>query len=395
MGVLTVLHDLLDNESMDSTQEIAIRTGGLAAATVEALSERECASYSVARLILHAADPQAHDPGIEHEISAAIAKDIGREPRGYWVPTRLRPQASGLDTKTNAAGKYTVMTEVRDLIELLRNRARVIQLGATVLSGLTGNVQFPKQLTATSGAWVSENSGTDVMQSDATFGALTLSPKTYASTTSFSRQLLQQSSIDVENFVRNDLATAHALAVDAAALDGTGANNQPLGLLRSVGIGSVVIAAGAGGAPSYAKVLELETAVADANADEAGMKFLTTPIMRGKLKSVPAVNATYGTVPVWQQLANAPGVGDVIGYPGYVSRQVPANKTSGANSDCHCIILGSWPSLIIGEFGILDLVVDPYALKKQGMIEVTSFQMVDIGVRIPAQFAAIQDARNV
>jgi len=395
MGVLTVLHDLLDNESMDSTQEIPIRTGGLAAATVEALSERECASYSVARLILHAADPQAHDVGIEREISAAIAKDIGREPRGYWVPTRLRPQAAGLDTKTNGAGKYTVMTEVRDLIELLRNRARVIQLGATVLTGLTGNVQFPKQLTAATGAWVAENPGSDVAASDATFGALTLSPKTYAATTSFSRQLLQQSTIDVENFVRNDLAIAHALAIDLAALDGTGTANQPLGLLRTTGIGSVVIAANAGGAPTYAKIVELETAVADANADEGGMKFLTTPIMRGKLRSVPAVNATYGMVPVWQQVANAPGVGDVIGYPGYVSKQVPANKTSGTNSDCHAIIFGYWPALVIGEFGILDLVVDPYTLKKQGMIEVTSFQMVDVGVRQPAAFAAVQDARNM
>jgi HK97 family phage major capsid protein len=392
MGVLTVLHDLLNNESMDDTQ-IAVRTGGLATATVEALSERECASYSVARLILHAADPQAHDVGIEREVSAAIAKDIGREPRGYWVPTCLRPRASGLDTKTNAAGKYSVMTEVRDLVELLRNKARVIQLGATVLSGLTGAVQFPRQLAASAGAWVAENPGSDVAASDATFGALTLTPKTYASTTSFSRQLLQQSSIDIENFVRNDLATAHALAIDAAALDGSGTANQPLGLLRTAGIGSVIIAANAGGTPAYAKVLELETAVADANADEAGIKFLTTPIMRGKLKSVPAVNTTYGTIPTWQQVANAPGVGDVLGYPAYVSKQVPANKVSGSNSDCHAIILGYWPSLLIGEFGILDLVVDPYALKRQGMVEVTSFQMVDIGIRQPASFAAIQDAR--
>ena len=50
---------------------------------------------------------------------------------------------------------------------------------------------------------------------------------------------------------------------------------------------------------------------------------------------------------------------------------------------------------MVAEFGVMDLVVDPYRLKKQGMIEVTSFQMVDVGVRQPAQFAAIQDARNV
>jgi hypothetical protein len=43
---------------------------------------------------------------------------------------------------------------------------------------------------------------------------------------------------------------------------------------------------------------------------------------------------------------------------------------------------------------VIELIVDPYRLKKQGMIEVTSFQMVDVLARQPAQFAAIQDART-
>jgi HK97 family phage major capsid protein len=214
-------------------------------------------------------------------------------------------------------------------------------------------------------------------------------------TTSFSRQLLQQSTIDAENFVRNDLATAHSLAIDLAALDGTGEDNQPLGLLRTPGVGSVTMGP-SGGAPTYAKIVDLETAIADVNADADRMKILTTPIMRGILKKTPAVNTTYGALPVWQN-SGSPGVGDVAGYQGYVSKQVPATKvtTDLSHSDCHCIILGYWPSLYVGEWGLLTLIVDPYTAKKRGMIEVTSFQMVDIGVRHPESFAAIQDARNV
>jgi HK97 family phage major capsid protein len=362
------------------------------------VSNHERKTYSIARAIMSLADPTRHEAGLEREISDSISQSLGRAPRGggLFIPTRLQPQASGLDTKSagTSGGKNLVMTEVRDLIELLRAKTRVIQLGATVLSGLTGNVQFPRQTAATTGAWMAENSGSDVAASDATFSALTLSPKTYQSTTSFSRQLLQQASIDIENFVRNDLATAHALAIDLAALDGAG-TLQPTGLLRTTGIGSVVIQVGQGGAPTYAKIVELETAISDANADADGMKLLTTPIMRQKLKLIPRVSATYGTIPIWETIEGRPGVGDVLGYEAYVSKQVPSTKVSGTNSDCHAIILGYWPSLLIGEFGILDLVVDPYALKKQGMIEVTSFQMVDIGLRIPAQFAACQDARNI
>lgn len=368
------------------------KDGGLAHPTVGSLTEGERKDYSVARAIL--AQAEYCGKGLEHEISAAIAKDLGMEPRGLFVPTRLRPQATGLDTKTNAAGKYTVMTEVRDLIELLRNRAKVIQMGATVLSGLTSTIQFPRQLTGSSGAWVAENPGSDASESDATFGAVTMSPKTYAATTAFSRQLLAQSTVDIENLVRNDLAIAHALAVDAAAINGSGTANQPTGLLKTTGIGDVAIGA-AGGAPTYAFIVDLETKIASSNADEAGMAFLTTPVMRGKLKKVGYLDSTYASIPLWNQVANSPGVGELIGYPAYVSNQVPSTLVKTSSSDCHAIILGYWPTLMIGEWGVLDLVVDPYALKKQGMIEITSFQLVDIAVRQPACMAAIQDARNV
>jgi HK97 family phage major capsid protein len=332
---------------------------------------------------------------LEREVSAAIASKLGREPDrgGLFVPTRLRPQAAGLDTKTNAAGNFIVQTEVRDLIELLRNRAKVINpLGATVLSGLQGNIQFPKQLTGSAGQWMEENSGSDVTQSDATFGALVLSPKTYMATTAFSRQLLAQSSVDVEALVRKDLAIAHALAIDLAALDGTGSNNQPLGLLRTAGVGSVQIAANGGGAPTYAKILDLETAIADANADSDQMRLLTTPQVRGQLRKTPLMDSNYVARPVWEK-GSAPGVGDVCGYSAYVSKQVPSNKTSGVNSDCHAIILGSWSSLIVAEWGVFSVVIDPYTAKRKGLIECTSFQLVDIAVRQPAQFSAIQDCR--
>lgn len=369
-------------------------TAGVAEPTVDGMTEKEKRDYSMARAILSMADPN-YSADMERKVSDSIAKDLGRPPKGMYIPTRglARPTMSGLDTKTNAAGKYTVATEIRDLIELFRNRTKLLQLGAQMLSGLQGNIAFPRQLTGSTGSWVAENPGSDVTQSDATFGQLNLTPKTYQSTTAFSRQLLAQSTIDVENFVRNDLAIAHALAVDLAGINGSGSSNQPLGLLKTSGIGSVAVGTN-GGAPTYELIVDLETAVADANADEANMAYLTTPVMRGKLKKTTILSNTVGR-PVWDQSANAPGIGDVIGYPGYVSKQVPSTLVKGSSSDCHAIIFAYWPTVLIGEWGVIDLVVDPYALKKQGLIEVTSFQMVDVGVRQPAQIAAIQDARNV
>jgi HK97 family phage major capsid protein len=366
-------------------------TAGLAQPTVENLTERQRRDYSIARAISHLADPQSVEAGLEREVSQDLAKRLKIAPRGLLIPTRLNPQMAGLDTKTNGAGKYTVPTVTGEFIDLLRNRMKVGQLGAQFLSGLNGNVSLPVQLTGTTGSWVGENPGSDVTAVDATFGIKTLTPKTFAAATSYSRQMLAQASIDVEAFVRNDLATAHALAVDLAAIAGSGNSNQPLGLLGTSGVGSVAIGAN-GGAPTFAKIIDLETAVADANADEAGMAFLTTPVMRGKLKQTVVVGSTDSRM-IWNQNGNAPGVGDLVGYPAHVSKQVPSTLVKGGSGAvCHAIILGYWPSLIIGEWGVIEIVVDPYAKKAQGMIEVASFQMVDVMVRRPAQFAAIQDA---
>lgn len=159
-----------------------------------------------------------------------------------------------------------------------------MQLSATVLSGLSSDVAFPVQLSGSTGTWMTENGGSDVAAVDAVYGQRTLSPKIYQATTSYSRKLLAQSSLDIEAFVRNDLALAHATAIDAAAINGSGSANQPLGLLKTTGIGSVVIAANGGGVVTAAKITDLETAISDANADEAQMSFLTTPKQRGVMK---------------------------------------------------------------------------------------------------------------
>jgi hypothetical protein len=110
--------------------------------------------------------------------------------------------------------------------------------------------------------------------------------------------------------------------------------------------------------------------------------------MRGKLKQTQQFSGTNG-VPVWV------GKNEMNGYNAQVSNQVPSTLTKGTSSDCHAIIFGAWEQMLIGEWGALEVIADPFRLKKQGMIEVTSFQMADIALRQAAAFAAMKDARNV
>src|SRR5439155_6320181 len=101
-----------------------------------------------------------------------------------------------------------------EVIELLRTQARVISLGARVLTGLSGPVSFPKQTGGMTVLWVPENPASDVTSSELALGLVMLQPKTLQGTTAYSRQLLAQASADVERMVRNDLGEAHARAID-------------------------------------------------------------------------------------------------------------------------------------------------------------------------------------
>ena len=75
--------------------------------------------------------------------------------------------------------------------------------------------------------------------------------------------------------------------------------------------------------------------------------------------------------------------GTLAGYTARASNQVSAALGGGSE---HGLIFGNWSDALIGMWGALELVVDPYALKKQGMIEVTSFQLCDIALRHPQSF---------
>ncbi len=378
-------------------ESIVMHAGAISGA-LESLSRKERKDYSIARAILAQCESEV-DASLEREVSQLIEAKIGRPARngGMFIPTRLNsPKMSGLDTTTNATGKYTVATEIRDLIELLRNKMRVVQMGGKYLTGLQGNLQFPTQASPSTLYWTGENPGSNVTETDMTFGVRNMTPHTCMATTAFSRQLLAQSTVDVESLVREDLAKIHALGIDLAAINGSGSANQPLGILKTTGIGSVSMGA-SGGPPTYAAMVALETAIASANADDTNMGFLTTPVMRGRMKKVGKLDSVYASIPLWDQVADSPGKGDLNGYLALASNQVPSNLVTldSSHSDCHAILFGVWPSVIIGEWGVLELISDPYSLKRQGMIEVTSFQLVDVMLRHPEQFAAILDARNV
>jgi HK97 family phage major capsid protein len=354
---------------------------------VAELTEKEKKEYSFVRLMNSI---EGDSNCFEREVSETLRKQFPTRKGGILIPLDLpcikrdvtRAQAFervGLVTTSATAGGNVVFTEFISLIEFLYNRMKVMGLGATKLSGLRETVAFPRQSATGAATWVAENPGSDVSDSDITFAQITLSPKMLQASTSYSRKLLSQASIDVEAVVRAELMQRNALALDLAAINGSGSSNQPRGILNQSGIGSVVTG---GAALINDHFVDLEKVIAAANADEANMAHLTTPEVRASLKKRPKLQNT-AALPIWADNST------VNGYRAEVSNQVPKTLGGGA---AHGIIFGDWSQLLIGDWGVMEIIVDPYRLKKQGMIEVTSYTQMDCNVRHVESFAAITDA---
>jgi HK97 family phage major capsid protein/HK97 family phage prohead protease len=350
------------------------------------LSQKEVRQYSVMRAInalVNPGDRAAQEAaGFERAASDAVAKKMGKASRGFFLPTDV--QKRDLTAGTTTAGGFSVSTDLRpqDFIQALRNAMVIDGLGARMLTGLTGSVAIPKQSGAATAYWVAEN--TAPTESQQTLAQVTLSPKTVGAFTDISRRLLLQSSIDVENMVQTDLATVLGLAIQQAAINGAG-GSAPTGLLTAITPG--IIGGTNGLAPTWQNMIDLETAIASANADVGSMAYLTNAKVRGKLKSTQKFATTNGA-PVWDLGANP-----INGYNAAITNGVPSNLTKGTSSGiCSAIMFGNFSDLVIGMWGTLDLLVDPYTGSSAGTVRVVTLQDVDVAIRNVESFATMVDA---
>jgi HK97 family phage major capsid protein/HK97 family phage prohead protease len=374
----------------------AAEPNGRAIRTAEApeigMTDRETQRYSFLRALHALANPNDRAAqaaaAFEVECSAAAAQRTGRESRGLMVPVDvLRATIANaqrdLTVGTATAGGHTVATDLLagSFIDLLRNSLALSGLGVRMLTDLNGNVAIPRQTGGATAYWVGENAAPT--ESQQAFDQVALTPKTVGAFTDMSRRLLIQSSIDVEALVRQDLATILALAIDLAGVNGSGSSNQPRGILQTSGIGSVP--GGTNGlAPAWSHIVGLETAVAVANADVGNLAYLTNTKVRGTLKQTQRFTST--DTPIWGDN------GMVNGYKTGVSNQVPSNLTKGSGTNLSAIIFGNWADLLIGMWGGLDLLVDPFTGGTAGTVRVSVLQDVDVSVRHAESFAAMVDA---
>ena len=332
------------------------------------MEEKEVRNFSWLRAMNYLANPNdagaRESASFEIEVSEAAAAKRGKASAGITIPNDVLRR--DLKTTPATAGGNLVETvlDSANFIDLLRNASALNQAGATVLTGLEGNLAIPKQTGSASAYWVAESGAPT--ESQQTIGQVSMVPRTVGAFTDISRKLIIQSSIDVENMVRSDLAAVLALEIDRAALYGSGVASEPLGLHNVAGIGGQAFAAGNN--PTFAEAVGMESDVATANALRGSASYITNATIRGNMK-VRAKDSGSGLF-LWT------GDNTVNGYPAYLSNQCEAGD----------VWFGVWSDLIMGYWSGLDLMADPYTHSTSGTIRIRVLQDCDVAIRHAGSF---------
>jgi HK97 family phage major capsid protein len=202
----------------------------------------------------------------------------------------------------------------------------------------------------------------------------------------YSKQLLAQSSLDIEGIVRDDLIQIIQIAIDNVALNGTGVN-QPTGIFNmaanpgpptppynyaqaapSIGFGS--------GYPTWAQVLAFETNVETGNLvlDDTAAYITSIGVKgawKGYAKSDPRNTSIWFPAFFWES------DNTVNGFKAIATNQITGNR----------VVFGKWNELMIGQWAGLDLVVDIYSLATQAEVRVIANMFVDVKYRYTSAFA--------
>ena len=368
---------LLNNISDDTPLETPVAEVGL--------NEKQRGQYSFLNAIRAASSGDWSKAGLEREISNEIASRSGKEARGFYLPMDIGWGQRDQTVGTNSQGGFLKGTDHlgNEFIGEVYANSVVASLGGRVMTGLQGDIAIPKlSASVTNTAFVAEGSAPS--EGAGVFAQVTMAPKTLATYVDYTRKLALQSDPSVEQILRNDIVQTMAAKIDQVALNG-GGSNEPSGILQESDTNVVAIATN-GGAVTYAKVVDMEAAIASDNALTGTLNFATTPGVQGAMRQIPR----QGSGVEGNFILNDSN--SILGHNVTVSTNVPSTLTKGSTSGtCHALILGDFGQVMMGFWSGVDVVVDSSTLSTSGGTRIAFFQDVDVAVRIPNAFAAIKD----
>lgn len=294
------------------------------------------------------------------EYNQEYERRTGQAPKGVAIPSSIFERRTTPQTTAAATNITPVDFRSGDFIGLLRESLVVKELGARVLPNLRGDVVIPRLDKSATAYWVAENEALTASAQE--FGDVELKPKHVGALTELSRQLIQQSNPAIEQLVRDDFVATVSAAVDRAVLAGDGLK-QPLGILNVSGIQAEALTA-----VDWDNIQELVSLLELANVKPNA--FLINPnlakILRTKLKAE-----------------------GIAGYLLEAGRMADLPVRTATALDVNQILLGDFSQMLVGTWGGLDVLVNPYAagVYEKGNVQIRIMTTVGTAVRHKEAFA--------
>lgn len=416
------------------------------------LTEKEKARFSVAKAVLSLVTGDRNMAAFEREVSGELSKRMGKSSSGIMVPTDIpvtkdsrRMIAQQLATRSALsvnsgsglnAQPENVFKEYAGFIDLLRPASVLQGLGVDMRTGLRDNYAFVRQTAGAASYILAE--GVAPTESDTQYELVEMTPHACKAVLRYTKQQLAQSIFNLEAELTRDLVLSHATKMDAEGIGGTALSTS---LLTAAGVNVVPF----GGNASWAKMVALKTAVMKSNADRLGnMAYLTDPDVLGFCEStarftntgipiydqgrigmfpaewsnqVPLNHATFtastatnvltvtavpsGTLAVGMVVTGAgiaagtyiSALGTGTGGTGtYTLSTSPGTVSSESmTADGHQTLFGAFNQSLFGEWGALELLVNPYSEDKEGIIRITTHDFIDFQVKQPKAFSKSGD----
>lgn len=338
--------------------------------------------FSISKFLRQAMPGETMD-GIEAEMAAEgkreFQESIKGSAEGVFLPSALLRDYYYTNASESSYGQAFIEQTSLTYIGKLRNATIGRRLGVRYLDGLQGQIAF-----VTGGAdasWVEEEAAASKQKP--AYAKKVMAPKRLQVLQGVTYDLMHQSSKALDDLILEDMVKAHAVALDAAIFAGSGSSGQPTGVLAASGVNNIDIDTN-GGPLTYDLLVQMETEVGiDNGLLDSTLAYVSNAKVQGKLKTIP-------------QIAGYPyylmNDGKVNGYPFFMSNAIPSNLTKGSSSGvCSAIVFGNWSEVLVGSWGGLQIIVDPYSAKDKGVLEISAAAYHDVLVRTPEAFCKIDE----
>jgi HK97 family phage major capsid protein len=344
--------------------------------------KKDIRRFSISKFLRQSLPGETMD-GIEAEMAAEgkreFQESIKGAAEGVFLPSALLRTYYYTNAQEANYGQAFIEQTSLTYIGKLRNATIGRRLGVRYLDGLQGQIAF-----VTGGAdasWVEEEAAASKQKP--TYAKKVMAPKRLQVLQGVTYDLMHQTSKALDDLILEDMVKAHAVALDAAIFAGSGSSGQPTGVLAASGVNDITIGTD-GGPLTYNLLVQMETEVGiDNGLLDNTLAYVSNAKVQGKLKTIP-------------QIAGYPyylmNDGKVNGYPFYMSNAIPSNLTKGSSSGvCSAIIFGNWSEVLVGSWGGLQIIVDPYSAKDKGVLEISAAAYHDVLVRTPEAFCKIDE----